>query len=108
MIFFRLRAESCYHIRADGAIREYFVDSVNPVKIPLPCVSAAHFLQNPVRTGLDREVYMVADIGMCGHCVEHSIGNVLRIGGGESYSYLWHRGCNLVEQLREIHVFVFV
>src|SRR5574344_1129495 len=77
-------------------------------EVSFPCIAAAHLLQYPVGTRLHRQVYVVADVIVRRHRVQHLVRDVLGVGSGESDAHLRHRLGNSLEKGGEIHILVFV
>ena len=88
VVLLRLRAEACDYIGRYRAVGHQLADFIYTLEVPGCRVAATHLLEDAVGPGLDREVDMVADVGVTGHGLEHLVRNVLRVRGRETHAHL--------------------
>ena len=81
---FPLAAETHDDVGREGHARYGGAQHVNGVAVEAGGVPARHALENPVVTGLDRKIDLLANAGNVTHGLGQRPGHVARVGGGEA------------------------
>ncbi len=80
----RLAREADDDVRGDRRVRNGLADPLDDPEVAFAPVGAAHRPQHRVRSALQRHVQRGHDVGRLGHRLDHVVGEVARVRGGEA------------------------